>query len=129
LFVGEQLDNTHSGQQTLGAERFIELELDRNTEFVDPKAATLQTKAPVDHQPESLGQVVQRRDPLDDLMKTLIRAYPIIWAHGTPNGQQLPYACAPTTNMYFEYHDSHRKALEVIALGITCFEKQTRGTY
>jgi hypothetical protein len=35
-------------------------------------------------------------------------------AVAAPNIQPMPYACAPTTNMYFDYHVGHRKALEVI---------------
>lgn len=103
------MDHTHSGQQTLGAERYIDLELDRNTEFVDPQAVKVQTQIP-NAQNLPSGQVVQRRDPLDDLMREMIMSYPII--SPLPSTQLMTYSCAPTTNMYFEYHEGRRKALE-----------------
>lgn len=126
------MDDSHSGQQTLGSERYIELELDRNTEFVDPKAVVAKEQVP-DSRNDAVGQVVQRRDPLDDFLRDIIPMFPIIRSQGkgcyqpaviafnrivnitvaAPTIQPLPYACAPTTNMYFDYHEGHRKALEV----------------
>ncbi|KAI9286197.1 hypothetical protein BC943DRAFT_359374 [Umbelopsis sp. AD052] len=111
VFHQLKLDDSHSGQQTLGSERYIALELDRNTEFIDPKAAVSKQTLP-DNRNEATGQVVQRLDPLDELMRSTILSFPIIRAHAPPNSQTTTYCCAPTTNMYFDYHVGHRKALE-----------------
>ncbi|KAI8578901.1 hypothetical protein K450DRAFT_245038 [Umbelopsis ramanniana AG] len=111
VFHQLKLDDSHSGQQTLGSERYIALELDRNTEFIDPKAAVSRQTLP-DNRNEVTGQVVQRRDPLDELMRSTISSFPIIRAHAPPSTQTTTYCCAPTTNMYFDYHVGHRKALE-----------------
>ena len=35
-----------------------------------------------------------------------------------PSTQSITYNCAPTTNMYFDYHIGHRKALEVSKLTV-----------
>lgn len=115
------MDHAHSGQQTLGAERYIDLELDRNTEFVDPQAVKVQTQMP-NAQHLTSDQVVQRRDPLDDLMREIIMSYPII--SPLPSTQLMTYSCAPTTNMYFEYHEGHRKALEVSSWCYTYWSDQ-----
>jgi hypothetical protein len=57
------------------------LELDRNTEFVDPMAVMIKHPLP-DNQSDASGLVVQRRDPLEELMRSMITSFPIIRAHG-----------------------------------------------
>jgi hypothetical protein len=60
------------------------LELDRNTEFIDPKTAIANEKV-TDGRNDVIGQVVQRRDPLDDLMRDIVPSFPLIRSQGKVN--------------------------------------------
>lgn len=76
-----KLDNTHSGRQLLGGERSIEIELDRNTDFLDTSSApppSQETSKEVE--PPSLLAVKQKMSLLGGILKECVRKLPIVRA-------------------------------------------------
>lgn len=85
-----QLDNTHSGRQLLGSERSFDIELDRNTEFLDPVVAPATAPAKAGGK-EKIGEVVdlalgdteakeagKEEDPMEKMLFEGTERYPVV---------------------------------------------------
>ncbi|CAG8461696.1 15789_t:CDS:10 [Racocetra fulgida] len=132
-----RLDNTHNGKQQLGNERAFDLELDRNTQFIEPKP-----EGPINHtinivqeisqqdisdinnvsietETEATKELLQKRksndriDPetmssLDPLLNEAVKNYPLI----TPlsiRSSTLPYATAKSSRAFLNWNVERRK--------------------
>jgi hypothetical protein len=96
------LDDTHSGKQTIGSERSVEIELDRNTDFKDTSSI------PTTIVPE-IPQVAtkQKMQFLNSMLREHVQKLPIVT---TASG--LPYHGAPSATAFFAWSVGKQKALE-----------------
>ncbi|KAF7731196.1 YEATS domain-containing protein 2 [Apophysomyces ossiformis] len=114
-----KLDDTHCGKQMLGSERSIEIELDRNTDFNETSSSKLQVESESATQLIETNTIVsnvmqkvskQKMTLLQGILKEAVRRLPII--RSGAHSMVLPYSCAVSAKMYFNWSVGRRKALE-----------------
>lgn len=113
LIYINKLDYTHSGKQTLGIEKSIDIELDRNTNFDDITGIPSTNKESLELTKEQLqlNAVKQKITLLNSILKECLPEYPIICAN---QSIKLPYTCARNSKIFFTWPIAKRKALEVL---------------
>ncbi|CAO3651052.1 unnamed protein product [Cunninghamella blakesleeana] len=106
-----KLDYTHSGKQTLGIERSIDIELDRNTNFDDITGIPSTNKECVELTKEQLqlNAVKQKITLLNSILKECLPEYPIISVN---QSIKLPYTCARSSKLFLTWPIAKKKALE-----------------
>ncbi|KAJ3149270.1 YEATS domain-containing protein 2 [Geranomyces michiganensis] len=106
-----KLDKMKSGRQVLGSERFIDLELDRNTQFTEARQVKMEQK---DIQPLTTDKesgTSAKQEALDRILHKLVKRFPIIHAPGSGN-ISVPYSVASTPSAYWSWVVGKRKAVE-----------------
>ncbi|CAO3675469.1 unnamed protein product [Rhizopus stolonifer] len=107
-----KLDDTHSGKQMLGAERSIEIELDRNTDFSDKSTVpAINSAPPTPLEAPTVTAVKQKMSLLGGILKENVQKLPLVRA-GSSHGKILPYSCAPSSKAFLKWSVGRRKASE-----------------
>ncbi|KAJ3017091.1 YEATS domain-containing protein 2 [Thoreauomyces humboldtii] len=122
-----KLDHAHTGRQVPGPERFLDLELDRNTEFGEgrEKIAGQTSEDPVAPEEDDKGCVTldnaldpdgkehkARKAKLDRVIKKAVDKFPLIRPNPVPTAHPLGYTTAPTVAVYLSWPIGKRKASE-----------------
>ncbi|KAI8815956.1 yeats family-domain-containing protein [Fimicolochytrium jonesii] len=111
-----KLDQIKTGRQLVGAERFIDLELDRNTVFGESRepAKPVAGVEPPDKEKEETAAAADNaaaeQKRVDKILADLAGRWPIIRAAGT--GSFLPYSTAKSIAAYMAWPLGKRKATE-----------------
>ncbi|KAJ3141693.1 YEATS domain-containing protein 2 [Geranomyces variabilis] len=105
-----KLDKMKSGRQIPGSERFIDLELDRNTEFAEARQVEIAHKTEL----VAVGaesEASAKQEVLDRILHKLVKQFPIIHAPGSKS-TNVPYSVAPSLSAYWSWVIGKRKAVE-----------------
>ncbi|KAJ3182966.1 YEATS domain-containing protein 2 [Geranomyces variabilis] len=106
-----KLDKMKSGRQILGSERFIDLELDRNTEFAEARQVDIAQKAIEPLAADAESEASAKQEVLDRILHKLVKQFPIIQAPGSKS-LNVPYSVAPSLGAYWSWVIGKRKAVE-----------------
>ncbi|KAI7871597.1 hypothetical protein BDF14DRAFT_1962635 [Spinellus fusiger] len=131
-----KLDDVHSGRQVLGNERGIDIELDRNTDFKDmgtalkpstetPNTTLAKENSLGEHHPLAVTSSNQRLSLLHSMLKEHVRHLPMI--RSGLHSRMLPYTCAPSILVYFQWSVGKRKGLEWHRAHLLRLQVQQRG--
>ncbi|KAJ3163957.1 YEATS domain-containing protein 2 [Geranomyces variabilis] len=105
-----KLDKMKSGRQIPGSERFIDLELDRNTEFAEARQVEIAHKMEL-VAVDAGSEASAKQEVLDRILHKLVKQFPIIHAPGSKS-TNVPYSVAPSLSAYWSWVTGKRKAVE-----------------
>ncbi|KAI8072413.1 yeats family-domain-containing protein [Gongronella butleri] len=107
-----RLDHTHSGRQVFGAERAIDIELDRNTDFDDVSNFSPQSHLAVTTNPMDQSSIAtnQRVILLQGIIKEQVLQLPLVAS--SRSYQQMPYSCAESIKEFYSWPLAKQKAVE-----------------
>ncbi|KAI8904632.1 yeats family-domain-containing protein [Powellomyces hirtus] len=119
-----KLDKSKCGRQLPGSERFIDLELDRNTEFAEPRLFIKPPEPELDSHAErksdmetdvaraAMAAAAAKRDALDRLLPKIVKQHPIIQASNAKPAS-VPYTVATSEASYRSWPMGKKKATEL----------------